>query len=158
MKKFLLTPPKFLYEKLIGNHRDGASFIIFFFFLISFALARFYIFLSIHDLVPSSLTENIRGVHIHHFAWGIIITTVIGYLSLVLPRSLYERFRLKLGAIFGIGLGLTFDEFGMWMHLKDEYILRKGYDALILIGIALINIVYFGNLWKRLFAKLFHKK
>ncbi|HLL61233.1 MAG TPA: hypothetical protein VK338_05930 [Candidatus Nitrosocosmicus sp.] len=158
MKNLLLSPPRFLYEKIVINHKDAISFTILLFFLISFIIARLYIYLSIIGHVPPSLTENIRGVHVHHFAWGILLNSIIGYTALVIPRHLYERWKIKLAALFGIGLGLTFDEFGMWIHLTDEYIIRQGYDAIIVIGILFLNVIYFGNLWKRLIKRFLYRK
>lgn len=155
MKNLLLHPPRLLYEKFIAKQRKGITFTILFFFLITFVLSRFYVYLAVRGIVPESLTQNIRGVHVHHFAWGILINTIIGYVSLILPRDTFEEWKIKLAAIFGIGTGLTMDEFGMWLYLQDEYWVRQSYDAVIIVVVLLINIVYLGNVWKRLwrFAK-----
>lgn len=154
MKQFFFKPPVLFYEKLIRDHRHAASFVIFFYFLLSFFGARLRIYLAIKNIVPESLTENIRGVHIHHFAYGIIIISLIGFLALTLPRHYFHLWQLKLAAFFGIGLGLAFDEFGMWLRLKDNYLLRQGYDVMIILSIIFVNIVYFGGLWQRLFRYL----
>jgi hypothetical protein len=39
--------------------------------------------------------------------------------------------------IYGIGLGLTFDEFGMWLHLNGDYWQRASFDAVIVLAAAL---------------------
>jgi hypothetical protein len=46
-----------------------------------------------------------------------------------------------------VGLGLTFDEFGMWLRLQDDYWSRLSYDAIIVISLFFINIVYFYSSW-----------
>ncbi|MFH0864070.1 MAG: hypothetical protein V1858_03215 [Candidatus Gottesmanbacteria bacterium] len=150
LKRFFLKPPYTFYEKFIKRQKEGLSFIILFFFLITFILARTWVYLSIIGLIPESLTENIRGVHIHHFAWGILLNSIIGYLVLVLPRHYFEVWKTKLSALFGIGLALTFDEFGMWLRLQDNYVFRHGYDVIIIITLLFLNIIYFSNLWKRI--------
>lgn len=38
--------------------------------------------------------------------------------------------------IYGIGMALTFDEFGMWLHLGGSYWQRASFDAVVvLLGI-----------------------
>ncbi len=44
--------------------------------------------------------------------------------------------------IYGVGLGLTFDEFGMWLHLGGPYWQRASYDAVITIASVLALIAY----------------
>lgn len=157
MRKLFLKPPIFFYEKIIKERKEGVSFIIFSFFLLSFVISRTYVYLSVKGFVPETWTVNVRGVHIHHFAYGFLLTGILGYLALTLPRKYFEAWKIKLAALFGIGLGLTFDEFGMWLKLEDEYWLRQSYDAIIIISIIFINIVYFGNFWRKLGSLLIPK-
>lgn len=151
----VFKPPHFFYERFVKRQKEGVSFVIFLFFLITFILARAWVYLSMLGLVPLSIFRNVRGVHIHHFAWGILLNSLVGYLVLVLPRQYFQTWKLKLAALFGIGLALTFDEFGMWLMLEDEYWLRHSYDAIIIIIVFLFNIIYFGNLWKRLIFRIY---
>ena len=39
--------------------------------------------------------------------------------------------------VYGIGLGLTFDEFGMWLHLNGDYWQRASFDAVIVLAAGL---------------------
>jgi len=157
MTKKILKPPLFVYEKFIKRQKEGISFVVFFFFFITFILSRLWVWLSIKNIIPESLTQNVKGVHVHHFAYGILINTIIGYLILTLPRPIFEKWKIKLAAFFGIGLGWTFDEFGMWLRLKDEYWVRLSYDAIIVLTIIFINIIYFGNFWKRFGRKIYNE-
>ncbi|MBI5465009.1 hypothetical protein HY946_00165 [Candidatus Gottesmanbacteria bacterium] len=142
-----------LYNSIIRKHRDAISFIVLFFFLITFVVSRTYIYLNTIGVVPDEwiLNKNVRGVHIHHLAFGIIFLTVAGFLALTIHG---QRSRHYISALYGIGLGLAYDEFGMWLRLKDEYWLRQSYDAVAIISAVLINIVYFGNLWQKIFFKI----
>jgi Na+/pantothenate symporter len=45
-------------------------------------------------------------------------------------------------AVYGIGLGLTFDEFGMWLHLGGLYWQRASYDAVVTVAAVLALIAY----------------
>lgn len=101
-------------------------------FLITFITAR----------VVSNLWPDIyipwAGVHVHHFAYGFFILAIAGYLALVFsgPRAKYW-----ISMLHGIGLGLAFDEFGIWLHLRDDDPARWSYDGfLIVVGSALVLI------------------
>lgn len=154
MTKTLFKPPVFLYEKFIKRQKEGIPFVVFFFFLLTFIFSRAWVYLAVKNIIPDSFTENIEGVHIHHFAYGIILNSLAGFFALTLPRNYFETWKIKLAILFGIGLGWTFDEFGMWLRLRDDYWIRQSYDAIIIISIFFINIVYFGRFWVKLFNKI----
>jgi thiol:disulfide interchange protein len=63
-------------------------------------------------LLPRVHWEPFPGMHIHHYAYGIFILAVAGYLALIFVG---DRARLWIALLYGLGLGLTFDEFGMWI-------------------------------------------
>jgi hypothetical protein len=153
LKRTVLRPPLFIYEKFIKRQKEGIPFIIFSFFLATFIDSRIYVYLAIKGLVPESFSKNVRGVHVHHFAYGIFLNTIVGFLALTLPNHHLERWKICLAVLFGIGLGWTFDEFGMWLRLQDEYWIRLSYDAVIIIVLIFINIIYLGSFWKRLAGK-----
>lgn len=153
-RKILSRPPVFIYEKFIKKQKEGVSFIIFFCFLLTFVLSRLWVYLAIKGIVPESFTQNIRGVHVHHFAYGIALTSIICYLTLTLPGTLLEKWKLKLALFFGIGLGWTFDEFGMWLRLEDAYWVRQSYDAIVVLSIIFINLIYLGNFWRKIGIKI----
>jgi hypothetical protein len=71
------------------------------------------------------------GIHVHHFAYGFFILAIAGYLALVFsgPRAKYW-----ISLLHGFGLGLAFDEFGIWLHLKDDDPARWGYDGFVIIA------------------------
>lgn len=129
-------------------------FLILISFLVTFAASRIFT-----GLFPNTLIV-VRGVHVHHFAYGIFILGIVGFLSLVLERT--NKLKLQLAVLYGLGLGLAFDEFAMWIQLEDVYRDRSTYDAIVIITLLLLNIIYFGDFWKkwgyrldRLFKRLF---
>jgi hypothetical protein len=48
-----------------------------------------------------------------------------------------------------LGLALTFDEFGMWLHLDDVYWQRASFDAVMVVG-AFFGLVVAGPSLKHL--------
>ena len=65
-----------------------------------------------------------RGIHIHHQVFGIVIMLGAG---LTLISATPEGGALNaVAAVFGVGVSLTFDEFALWLHLKDVYWTHEG--------------------------------
>ncbi len=145
-----------IYNSLVRKHRDAVSFIILFFFFITFIFSRTFIYLDTAGIISPKLAylsnwnQNIRGVHVHHFAFGIIILSISGYLSLLFHGKKPQHL---IAALYGIGLALSYDEFGMWLNLEDNYWIRQSYDAVAIILVILINVVYFSSLWQKIFLK-----
>jgi len=79
---------------------------------------------------------EVGGTHIHHLVWGILLLMIAGWVGIVVaPES---PGREIVAAAFGIGTGLTLDEFALWLELKDVYWSadgRKSIDAVIVAGI-----------------------
>lgn len=67
---------------------------------------------------------KIAGNHIHHQVFGILI--IIGT-GIVLFSEVPTGAGLDAAAaVFGIGVGLTVDEFALWLHLEDVYWAHQG--------------------------------
>jgi hypothetical protein len=74
------------------------------------------------------------GLHIHHLVWGIVLVLSAGFLSFALePGSPWNE---VLAALFGVGAGLTLDEFALWVHLEDVYWTQEGRASLDAVVIA----------------------
>lgn len=93
---------------------------------------------------PGSVVSD-GGVHVHHLVFGIVIMFIAGTLSFAgfAESPWYEIFAIA----FGIGAGLTIDEFALFLYLDDVYwqkqgrtsidatVLATGVMALILLGV-----------------------
>lgn len=90
--------------------------------------------------LPPGLFFHVKGTHVHHLNYGIFLLSAVGgYLIFVRPTGL----PLWIAAVvYGIGLGLTFDEFGMWLHLGGLYWQRASYDAVVTVASLLALIAY----------------
>jgi hypothetical protein len=79
---------------------------------------------------------EVGGTHIHHLVWGIILLLLAGWAGLVVVDG--PPGREIAAAAFGIGTGLTLDEFALWLELKDVYWSadgRKSIDAVVVAAI-----------------------
>ena len=83
---------------------------------------------------PGNVTPG--GLHIHHLVFGIVAMMLAGFLGFALqPGSPWLEI---LAALFGIGVGLTLDEFALWLYLEDVYWSEEGrrsVDAVIVAAI-----------------------
>lgn len=78
---------------------------------------------------------SVGGTHVHHLVWGIVAMMIFGYVGLVAEPD--SPWREIVTALFAIGMGLTLDEFALWVELKDVYWEkegRKSIDAMIIAG------------------------
>jgi hypothetical protein len=83
--------------------------------------------------------ETKGGTHIHHMFWGILLLMTMGYLGLATEMgSPWLEFT---GIAFGIGLGLTLDEFALWLNLQDVYWSEKGRQSIDAVIVATLMLV-----------------
>jgi len=74
------------------------------------------------------------GLHLHHLVWGICLMMSSGFLNFALaPESPWAE---VLAAAFGIGAGLTLDEFALWVRLEDVYWSEQGRISLDAVVVA----------------------
>src|SRR4051812_21470705 len=78
---------------------------------------------------------HVGGTHVHHLNYGIFLLTGVGA-CLLFARPTGRGLRWAARA-YGVGLGLTFDEFGMWVHLGGPYWQRASYDAVVVVAAVL---------------------
>ncbi|MDQ3098721.1 MAG: hypothetical protein M3Q44_03165 [bacterium] len=134
---------------LFISRLEEIPFIVFLSFLITFIVSRAYVYITSHDILEYKyLIDNIyiNGIHVHHLNWGIFILVIVGFIALYDIQPLIHR---RLAIFYGIGLGLTFDEFALWLKLEDDYYARISYEAIIIISLILLNIIYFPDFWRK---------
>jgi hypothetical protein len=77
---------------------------------------------------------RIAGTHIHHQVFGILI--IIGTGIVLVSATPHGASLDAAAAVFGVGVGLTVDEFALWLHLEDVYWAnegRKSVDAIFCV-------------------------
>ena len=110
-------------------------------FVITFIGVRVLVMSIRHSVGPFQWV-TVRGHHIHHLVWGILILLLVGYgwlLDLdrtVAPMAIF--FNRLMSISYGVGAALTLDEFALWLNLEpDAYWNREGrlsIDAVIIFG------------------------
>jgi len=102
--------------------------------LLTFIAARLISVLIMLHKMPD-IYLHVRDTHVHHLNYGIFLLAGVG--AYLLFKSGPEAAPPAAAVIYGIGLGLTFDEFGMWLHLNGDYWQRASFDAVIVLAAAL---------------------
>src|SRR6266516_2287023 len=103
--------------------------------MLTFIVARFVSILMIL-FHRQDMYLHVRDTHVHHLNYGIFLLVGVGAYLLFSPRSAAPT-PPAAAVIYGIGLGLTFDEFGMWLHLNGDYWQRASFDAVIVLAAVL---------------------
>src|ERR1700722_7884553 len=114
-------------------------------FIVTFVLSRVFVFLIMAREMPN-LYFFMKGTHVHHLNYGIfLLATVCGYSVFRRPAG---RAAEITALLYGVAMGLTFDEFGMWLHLGGSYWQRASVDAVIVVA-ALFGLVVFARSLKK---------
>ena len=93
---------------------------------------------------PGSIVSD-GGLHVHHMVFGIATMMAAGVLSFALNDVgfWYEASAL----LFGIGMGLTIDEFALWLYVSDVYWAKEGRRSIdaTLIAVAAMGLLLLGS-------------
>ena len=99
-------------------------------FVLTFIASRTMVFLVMSQRVPN-MYFFLHGTHVHHLNYGIfLLAAVAAYLLFAQPTGRPARFA---ALAYGIAMALTFDEFGMWLHLGGSYWQRASVDAVVVV-------------------------
>jgi hypothetical protein len=136
-----LTRLGYLIHSTIPDQPRRRMFLASLAFLVTFAGVRLLVLFIVRDHGPFQWVM-VRGRHIHHLVWGILILLLVGYgwlLDLGRSHSPLSIFMSRLMSIgYGVGAALTLDEFALWLNLSpDAYWTRQGrvsIDAVVIFG------------------------
>ena len=133
-----------LYERAIVDTGRQPEFLFFVAFLASFAFIRTSTHLIRAQVRWWPGNVEVGGTHIHHLVWGILLLLVVGYVGVTIaPDSPWHEI---LAVLFGIGAGLTLDEFALWLNLSDVYWSEKGRRSIdaVIVAACLSGMVLVG--------------
>jgi thiol:disulfide interchange protein len=84
--------------------------------------------------------EPVPGMHIHHYVYGIFILAIAGYLAMIFKGNHATSW---IALLYGLGIGLTFDEFGMWLSPPFQRGSRWNIGGLefVIIALALAGLI-----------------
>ena len=104
--------------------------IVFTTFLLTFIASRVLVILIMARIMPDFFL-HMGQTHVHHLNYGIfMLSTVAGLLLFI---QVGPRKRLWCAVAYGFSMALTFDEFGMWLHLGGGYWQRASFDGVIVV-------------------------
>ncbi len=140
------TPAFFSVDPFTGSSEPGrdAAFLVLLTFLVSFLFIR-----TSARMIRAQVSwwpgnvETSSGLHLHHLVWGISLMTIAGFLAFALAPPSDPWYQIAAIA-FGIGAGLTFDEFALWVHLQDVYWSEQGrvsLDAVVMVSTFMLLVV-----------------
>lgn len=115
-------------------------------FLLTFIASRTLVILIMTRKMPD-LFMHMGGTHVHHLNYGIFLLSTVAGVMLFAPLN--ERQRSLSALVYGVGMALTFDEFGMWLHLGGSYWQRASFDAVIVV-LSVLGLVAFAPAWQKL--------
>src|ERR1044071_6583144 len=105
-------------EHILANNRQGV-FLVLVGFILSFGFIRMSTRLMRSPKVPwwpGSVVSD-SGVHLHHLVFGIATMMIAGTVGFA---ALGDSPVTEICAFaFGVGAGLTIDEFALWIYLED---------------------------------------
>ncbi|MDQ6623883.1 MAG: hypothetical protein M3Y86_10445 [Verrucomicrobiota bacterium] len=120
---------------------------VFLAFLLTFVTARVLVILIMTRRLPDMFLHA-RGTHVHHLNYGIFILSAVGGV-LVFVTQPNDKLRKLCALLYGFGMALTFDEFGMWLHLGGSYWQRGSFDAVVVI-LSVFGWIAFLPKWERM--------
>jgi hypothetical protein len=128
----------------LEKHDEQGLFLVLVGFILSFAFIRMSTRLMRSPKVPwwpGSIVSD-SGVHLHHLVFGIVTMMVAGAAGfLAFGRTPWAEI---CAFAFGIGAGLTIDEFALWVYLEDVYWAeegRKSIDATVIAAAGMMLVL-----------------
>jgi lysyl-tRNA synthetase class 2 len=131
-------------DQLVAHDRQGV-FLVLVGFVGSFAFIRMSTRMIRAEVSwwPGNI-ESDSGLHVHHLVFGIVTMMIAGTFGFVaLGRSPLTEI---CAFFFGIGAGLTIDEFALWVYLEDVYWAEEGRSSIdaTVIAASLIGLIVLG--------------
>jgi hypothetical protein len=108
-------------------------------FIVTFVVSRAFVFLIMAQLIHN-FYFFLGKTHVHHLNYGIfLLSAACGYS--VFRRPVGRAAEIT-ALLYGVAMGLTFDEFGMWLHLGGGYWQRASVDAVIVVSAVFAFIAF----------------
>jgi len=130
----------------ISEHELQGLYLVLVGFLLSFAFIRMSTRLQRSPRVPwwpGSIVSD-SGVHLHHLVFGIVTMMVAGAGGFAAFGN--SPWTEICAFAFGVGAGLTIDEFALWVYLDDVYWAKEGRSSIdaTVIAAALMMLALLG--------------
>jgi hypothetical protein len=140
----LLASVGSVYDRAIVETGRQAEFLYFVAFLVSFGFIRTSAHLIRAQVSWWPGNVSVGGTHIHHLVWGILLLLTAGYVGVAIaPPSPWHEI---VAVLFGVGTGLTLDEFALWLNLRDVYWSQQGRRSIdaVIVAATITGMVLVG--------------
>jgi hypothetical protein len=130
-----LFPVEHIYDSVVADDGRQRAIVCLAALLIAFFLIRTSARMTRAFTWWPGGVETEGGIHLHHFVWGIFLMLGAGFVGIGL--HLHEPWSGIVAALFGVGAGLTLDEFALWTRMEDVYWTPEGrssLEAVVIIG------------------------
>jgi hypothetical protein len=114
----------------LEDHGEQGLFLVLVAFLLSFAFIRMSSRIQRSPKIswwPGSVVSD-SGVHLHHLVFGIVTMMIAGAGGFLAFGS--TPWTEICAFAFGVGAGLTIDEFALWVYLDDVYWAEEGRSSI----------------------------
>jgi hypothetical protein len=109
-------------------------------FIITFVMARALVFLIMAHAIPNMYLFVKGHTHVHHINYGLfLLSAVAGYAVFRRPTG---RRASATALLYGVSMGLVFDEYGMLLKMGGSYWQHTSVDSVILIAAVFGLIAY----------------
>ena len=107
-------------------------------FIITFAICRLMVYMIMSHKAPN-LYLHVGQAHVHHAHYGIFVLCGVGaYMLFCRPTG---NLLALCAALYGVGLGLLFDEYGMLINMSGSYWQPASVVAVMMVAAALSVII-----------------
>ena len=143
------------YEDIV-RRKKTTPFLIFVFILIFFSASRLVV------IYFPARSLFIRGYHVHHFYFGVVLLGIAGYIALVSDKLSMHRWS---AILYGSGLGMILDEIGLFLScgtqsMECDYWVKASYGIFVIVASLFLSILYFEPFWEKMgrpFLKFFSR-
>ncbi len=143
--KYFSDLQSLFYEDIV-KRKKTTPFLMFMFTLIFFSGSRLFV------IYFPAKSLFIRGYHVHHFYFGVLLLALAGYIALVSDKLSMQRWS---AVLYGSGLGMILDEIGLFLScgtqsMECDYWVKASYGIFVIVASLFLSILYFGPFWEKM--------
>ncbi|TAN57525.1 hypothetical protein EPN15_04110 [Patescibacteria group bacterium] len=108
------------FNKMLRKSFDYSLYLLTLAFVSTILIVRTLVWSVESQHFPNEIYLFIGNTHIHHYTYGFLIIS-LAVIMISVMRELNQVMRNFLALLFGVGLALITDEFGMWVAFNKDY-------------------------------------
>lgn len=129
------------FNKMLRRSFDYSLYLLALAFVCTILIVRTLVWSVESQHFPNEIYLFIGNTHIHHYTYGFLIVS-IAVIIISITRELNQVMRNFLALLFGLGLALITDEFGMWVAFNQDYWNLTSKIAILLTIVILVTAAW----------------